>query len=163
MKKGITSFNLGEKDRLVFLNTLLDNYCEDWRHFNTQIWQIPSVAIGINSLLISQALNNDYVLFFRKGIIIIAFFTTFVLLIATVKHRLIMRAKDNKKRILLKDLGLAIYDNDINFSSKDELINLGENTFFITKIFSRASGYRWLVRALVIVLNFDIYLFIKIN
>lgn len=88
------------------LKLLYNEYSCGWRHYDSHIWQIPSLAIAVNGFLIAQTFNRDLIaaqgniLIVRAMMVFIAALFTFVLLVALVKHRLHQRAKDkNIQRI----------------------------------------------------------------
>jgi len=102
-----------ENDNFEVIKLLYERASCDWRHYDNHIWQIPSLAVAINSFLVGQAFNPDLInstfncvvpsmgnlivepyRIVRALIIFLALCFTFVLTIALTKHRLHERAKD---------------------------------------------------------------------
>ena len=63
---------------------------EDWRHYDNNVWQLPSVTIAIASGLIAIAYEYVTNPFPRFIILFLGFWLTLSLTVALVKHRLFM-------------------------------------------------------------------------
>lgn len=99
MNAGNEPSTIPEQD-FEIMKLLYNQYCSGWRHYDSHVWQIPSLAVAVNGFLIAQAFNRDLIAaqaniwVVRAMMVFVAGLFTFVLLIALVKHRLHQRAKD---------------------------------------------------------------------
>jgi hypothetical protein len=91
----------GEKD---LMKTQYGKLSDDWRHFNTIIWGVPSVAIAIMTGVILVAYNPDLEGWPRIMTLSVGSLFLFALTIELVKKRLHMNAISN----LLMDLQVAL-------------------------------------------------------
>jgi hypothetical protein len=94
-------YTQGQKDLMI---TQYSKLSDDWRHFNTIIWGVPSVAIAIMTGVILVAYSPDLEGWPRITTLSVGSLFLFALTIELVKKRLHMNAIS----YLLKDLQVAL-------------------------------------------------------
>lgn len=164
-------------DGFEVIKMLYEQSCNDWRHYDSHVWQIPSLALAINILLVGQAFNQSFTgnaaakaaqtitvlgltsfQIIRSIIVLFASFFTFVLLLALVKHRLHQRGKDQN----IKDLEeLLVHKRWIYDFANPKILELIEpHPNFITRIFAplKANLYLMWIMVLTIIIDFGIIL-----
>jgi hypothetical protein len=133
---------------------------ENWRHYDSHLWQIPSVALAINAFLIAQAFSDELMPYvpIRMIVVFISAFFTFVLLVALVKHRLHQRAQDKNKESLLELIQseVPLKYEVFNFSDPAVLKNVEEDSFFIERWLAPRKAHKWLMSVLSITVILDL-------
>lgn len=156
------------------LFVLYDRCRSEWLHYDAHVWQIPSLAIAINTFLIGQAFNPELLkvpatnnaitlldlMFFRGMIIVLAGFFTFVLLVALVKHRLHQRAKDKNIEDIEKHLGYKITNYD--FSKPEKILEVERKPFFIELWLGPLRTNHWLMGVMGLTIVIDAVLLMGI-
>jgi hypothetical protein len=156
------------KSEIECLKMLYQRNCEEWRHFDTMIWQVTNIAFVVNGFLVFQAFNMNLDLKIRIVIPIIASMFTLVFLIALIKHRLHQDAKSWNIREIEKEL----IDNEANrtkffsFTDTKDFAQLKEfpekkPSFFIV-LFKNAKAFNWLCWLMSLTIVIDIFLAIGI-
>lgn len=150
------------------LKLLYNEYCNGWRHYDSHIWQIPSLAIAVNGFLIAQTFNENLIAsqnntqFVRGMMVFVAGLFTFVLLIALVKHRLHQRAKDqNIKRIedfLPKKYRTLMF----NFRDPKVLKDVEPNAMFLERWLAPAFTNHWLMTVMACTILTDVIILVGI-
>lgn len=151
------------------IKLLYERASNDWRHFDNNVWQIPSLALAINTFMLSVVFNSDLIkvpsaIWIRSLIIFLATFFTIVLLIALVKHRLHQRGKDMNLEVLEKLLPLQtkLYDT----RDKDVVKLLEPDAYkpagWIEGIVAPLKAHNFLTGVMVVTILMDIAMFIGI-
>jgi hypothetical protein len=149
------------QSQIEFLKIQYGNYCEDWRHYDNHVWQIPSLAVTVNAFLVGQAFNPigsgkapvDVV---RILLLLAAGLFTFVLLIALVKHRLHQCAKDYNKRQIE-----AIFSRStsmIDFNDLDQMKKAEPHPYFLERWLAPRKTNKWLMAVMGFTVFMDICL-----
>ncbi|MEA5079026.1 MAG: hypothetical protein VB013_10695 [Anaerolineaceae bacterium] len=118
--------------------------CEDWRHYDTQIWQVTNITFVVNGFLIVLAFNQTIDIKVKVFIPLMAGLFTITLLIALIKHRLhqdirsINIRKLERKLNENKDQRIVFYD-----FSKDsfDLEEIGEKNTLFFRVFKKAKAF----------------------
>lgn len=160
------------------LKLLYERAGQNWLHYDSHVWQIPSLAIALNTFLIGQIFNPDILavkntlpLDFLKisletaGIVrgllaLLAGLLTFVLLVALVKHRLHQRAQDQHFKTLEQLFGQVLKEYD--FSKKKDLYEVEKHPFFIERWLAPRKTNKWLMGVMLFAIGIDLILFVGI-
>jgi hypothetical protein len=148
------------------IKLLYERASNDWRHYDSHVWQIPSVALTVNAFFISQAFNKDliklggYYSIIRAIIIFIACLFTLVLAIALSKHRLNQQGKAKNLEIFEEMLG--VHTRIFKFEKTEELKEVEENPTFPEILMARLKAHNWLIGVMVLTLVLDIVIFFGI-
>lgn len=150
------------------LKLLYNEYCSGWRHYDSHIWQIPSLAVAVNGFLIAQAFSENLIAsngnnrIVRGMMVFVAGLFTFVLLIALVKHRLHQRAKDqNIKRI--EDFMPKKYRTLMfNFRDPNVLKDVEPNAMFLERWLAPAFTNHWLMAVMACTILTDVVILVGI-
>lgn len=144
------------------MKLLYNQYCSGWRHYDSHVWQIPSLAVAVNGFLIAQAFNQDLIAMqsliwiVRAMMVFIAGLFTFVLLIALVKHRLHQRAKDKNiariENMMPKEYRTLMY----NFRDPAVMQEVEPHAMFLERWLAPAYTNHWLMWVMVLTVATDV-------
>ncbi len=119
------------------------NQCsEDWRQYNSTIWQIPSVAIAIASAILAVAYQNIQELLPRTVILFFGGLMLLTLTIALIKHVLLFNQRTEFLSETEKDW---VISNKIKTTIKrrtEEIPNLSW--------FQKRKAHKWLLGVMII-------------
>jgi len=154
------------------IKLLYERASNDWRHFDNNVWQIPSLALAINTFMLSVVFNSDLTnasnassaIWIRSLIISLATFFTIVLLIALVKHRLHQCGKDKNLEILEKLLPLQTKRYETKDKDVVKLLepDAYEPTGWIVGVVAPFKAHNFLALVMVFTIVMDIVMFIGI-
>jgi len=143
-----------------------DKHLSNWRHYDSHIWQIPSLAMAINAFLVGQAFNPELVgsnREFRALMIFLSGYFTFVLLIALVKHRLHESAQDKNISEIEKHLGI---DSDLSkrypFNNTQDIKAVDPHPYFIVLALGTMKANKWLMSVMLMIVVIDLLLCIGV-
>jgi len=147
-----------------FLKIVYQEISEEKRHYDSHIWQIPSLTIPVNAFLIGQAFSirtaTENPIFVRGLVTLGASLYTFVLLIALVKHRLHQCAqRTNARKIEEKFLTLSImeeYHHEYNLVDKKDLYEVEPHPNIIERVLARRTAHTWLTSIMLLTLIIDL-------
>jgi hypothetical protein len=112
------------------MKTQYSKLSDDWRHFNTIIWGVPSVAIAIMTGVILVAYNPDLVGWPRITTLSVGSLFLFALTIELVKKRLHMNAISYLSREIQVALGIP---RDLRFPLGTQTSEIEKSTSEIEK------------------------------
>jgi uncharacterized membrane protein YhaH (DUF805 family) len=158
-----------EIENFEVIKLLYERASNDWRHYDSHVWQIPSIALAVNTFFIGEAFNKDLITFsnsnysyriVRSIIILIASFFTLVLTIALTKHRLHQQGKAKNLCLLEDKLGMhtVIY----RFEDPKVLSEIEERPFFLEKWMGKLKTHNWLLIIMALTLILDVIVLIGI-
>jgi hypothetical protein len=155
------SLSPNQKD---FLKIVYQEISEEKRHYDSHIWQIPSLTIPVNAFLIGQAFSirtaTENPILVRGLVTLGASLYTFVLLIALVKHRLHQCAqRTNAIKIEEKFLTLPImkyYHHEYNLADKNELHIVEPDPNIIESVLAPMKAHTWLMSIMLLTLIIDL-------
>jgi uncharacterized membrane protein YhaH (DUF805 family) len=165
---------LTSEERRKVLLALYDRCRSEWIHYDSHVWQIPSLAIALNAFLLGQTFNPQLLtqisgkdtstfpdlMIFRSMILFLAGLFTFVLLIALVKHRLHQRSKDQNIKEIENLLGIRI--EPCHFEEKSVLDEIDPNPTLIQRWLSPLKTNHWLAGVMGLTILIDAVLFIGV-
>lgn len=142
-----------------YLMAVYAQYSAGWRHYNGSIWQIPAVAMAMNTLLVGTALDERLASDEWAGVILIvlAILLTFVLMIASWKHFVHQRFNYENKKMLEKLLCTLTshYKTTRPLEQKTRELLEDEPGWLVFLASQRA--HIWLARAMVATIGFDAF------
>jgi hypothetical protein len=148
------------------LKLAYDKHLSNWRHYDSHIWQIPSLAMAINAFLVGQAFNPELVganREFRALMIFLSGFFTFVLLIALVKHRLHECAQDKNIAIIESRLGIeGFLSKKFPFNNTQDILVIDPHANFIVRVLGTLKANQWLMYVMLMIVLIDLFLCIGV-
>lgn len=150
------------------LKLLYNEYCSGWRHYDSHIWQIPSLAVAVNGFLIAQAFSENLIVangnnqIVRGMMVFVAGLFTFVLLIALVKHRLHQRAKDQNIKRIEGFMPQKYRTLMFNFRDPNVLKNVEPNAMFLERWLAPAFTNHWLMTVMACTILTDAVILVGI-
>jgi small-conductance mechanosensitive channel len=143
-----------------YFQFIMAQYEEAYKSFHRHddlIWQIPSVAVAINSGLLIVGLRYSGSQLVSSSLIVVAILSTLALLYATIKHRYFSRIEERTLRAIEKECKLK----HIQRTTKPELgvTYWHKETPAWHEILS---AHEVLIFSLVIVTLFDLYLLVNV-
>jgi uncharacterized membrane protein YhaH (DUF805 family) len=142
------------------IRAIYQRCCEEWRHYDKQIWEVTNIAIVVNGFLILNSFDKNLDDKVRIIIPLIASLFTFIFLIALTKHRLHQDAKtwniSKLEEILTSDENHRTKYFNYDDEKKRDIELLRGKPFFLVKTFKDFKAFNWLCWMMVITIIIDL-------